>query len=272
MFAVVDLLLGGGADARVAYAHSSHTPLSWAVTVGSFDAAGALVRGGVKPDLFCAAGMGDVPAARSFFEPDGRLAPGASATGSSRYAPDGTRLPCPPESPREVVADALYIASRHGQAAAVQVLLAHDPDLSFRAFAAATALHWAYFAGSRTVVELLLRAGADPTLRDDLLGCTPQAFGICWPASGGWTAKVRQRLDEDRGLVDVMGGRGTPLHEAARGGHLETVKLLVGAAADVHRRNAEGKTPLDLARERPDHTGCVTVADWLTEHLAGART
>ena len=240
------------------------------MTVGALDAARALVRGGVRPDLFCAAGMGDAEAVRACFEPDGRLKPGASRTGSSRYAPDGTRLPCPPESPREVVADALYIACRNAQVAAVPVLLAHDPDLSFRAFIGGTALHWAYFGGSRAVVDMLRRAGADPTLRDGMLRSTPKAFGICVPANWGWTAKVRQRLDEDPGLVDIMDGRGAPLHEAAREGHLDIVKLLMDAGADARRQTAEGKTPLDLARERPDHAGCVQVAEWLRERMAAA--
>jgi ankyrin repeat protein len=161
------------------------------------------------------------------------------------------------------VADALYIACRMGREAAARELLAHAPDLSFRAFEGGTALHWAYFAGAPTVAALLLQHGADPTLRDPVLGCTPEAFGICVAASWGWVSKVRQRLAEDRNLVDAASARGGPLHEAARAGSLEVVKLLLEAGADPERRNAEGRTALDLARERPDHAGCVTVAEWL---------
>jgi hypothetical protein len=43
------------------------------------------------------------------------------------------------------------------------------------------------------------------------------------------------------------------------------VKVLVEAGADPGRRNAEGKTAQDLARERPDQPGCVQVAEWLME-------
>jgi ankyrin repeat protein len=85
------------------------------------------------------------------------------------------------------------------------------------------------------------------------------------PASWGWIAKVRQRLADDPALVDIMDGRGAPLHEAAREGHLDIVKLLMDAGADARRPNADGKTPLDLARERADHAGCLKVA----ERLAG---
>ena len=47
------------------------------------------------------------------------------------------------------------------------------------------------------------------------------------------------------------------------GRSLAIVKLLVEADADRGRRNGEGKTALDLARERPDQAGCVQVAEWL---------
>ena len=260
---ILEALLQHGADATRVYAHSAHTPLSWAVTIENFEAARVLMRAGVASDLYCAAGMGDVAAVRAFFDAAGRVKPGASKTGSSRYTPDGVRLPCPPESAREVVADALYIASRNGQVDAVKILLAHDPDLSFRAYMGATALHWAEFAGSRPIVDLLQNAGADPGARDGVLKCTPRAFAICAPANWGFTAKVRQRLADDRSLANIMEGRGTPLHEAAREGHLEIVKLLIENGAEASVRDADGKTPRDLALARPDHARCAEVAAWL---------
>jgi uncharacterized protein len=173
--------------------------------------------------------------------------------------PDGSRLPCPPASLSEIVADALYIASRNGReeaVRAVRALLVHGPDLSFRAFVGGTALHWAYFGGSRGAVEALLRARADPTLRDDDVACTPRAFGICWPAHVGWVTKVRQRLADDPALVHVMDGGHTPLHLAAAAGQLGVVKVLLEAGANAGLRDAGGKTALDLARVRPDRPDC----------------
>jgi ankyrin repeat protein len=81
---IIELLLGHGGDGHAVYAHSAHTPLSWAVTTESFESARALVRGGVQPDLYCAAGLGDVEAVRAFFDAGGHLRPNASRTGSSR--------------------------------------------------------------------------------------------------------------------------------------------------------------------------------------------
>src|SRR5262249_22509282 len=111
---VIALLLHRGGNPGSIYAHSAHTPLSWAITAGSFEAAQALVQGGVEPDLYCAAGLGDVQAIESFFDADGRLKDGASTTGSSRYRPDGSRLPCPPASARGIIADAPYLPSPTG--------------------------------------------------------------------------------------------------------------------------------------------------------------
>ena len=65
---LIEALLDRGADPSLVYGKSAHTALSWAITVNSFDAAAALVRRGVKPDLFCAAGLGDLEAVRSFFD------------------------------------------------------------------------------------------------------------------------------------------------------------------------------------------------------------
>jgi ankyrin repeat protein len=268
---LIALLLARGGDPDGVYEHSAHTPLSWAVTSEHFEVAEALRRGGVAPDLYCAAGLGDAKAVEAFFDAEGRLQDGASSTGSSRYAPDGTRLPCPPPSAREVVSDALYIACRNGKEEAVRILLAHGPDLSFRAFAGGTSLHWAYFSGSRAVIEALLRAGADPTLRDDVLRCTPRAFGICWPASEGWVSKVRQRLIDDPTLVNIMDAGRAPLHLAAKEGHLGVVGLLIVAGAHAQLRTAEGKTALDLARARPDHAGCVKVVEFLKDRVPRGR-
>ncbi|MBN3303138.1 CDN2B inhibitor, partial [Amia calva] len=66
--------------------------------------------------------------------------------------------------------------------------------------------------GCAVVAELLLSGGADPNARD--------------PSTGG-----------------------TALHDAARGGFLDTVQTLVRYRADVSVRDNDGKLAADLARE-----------------------
>jgi ankyrin repeat protein len=254
-------LLSCGADPEVKFGESGHTPLSWAVTCGAFAFAETLVKLGAKPDLFCAAGIGALDHVREFFDEGGALRPGASRTGSSRFAPDGSRLPCPPTLPREQISDALYIACRNAHVDVVRFLLSQEPDLSFRAFMGATPLHWAWFGGSRAVIDLLLAAGANPTVRDQSLHCTPRAFGNCAPANWGFAFLLRQRLAADPSLAVINDGVTGPLHEAARSGDIETVRLLLDAGADSRLRNSDGRTPGEIAEE----LGHATVAELLRQ-------
>jgi len=255
---IVTLLLSRGASTRARYGASAHTALSWALTTGAIAAAGALVDGGVEPDLFCAAGLGDVDRVRAFFNTDGRARASASRTGSSRFDAGGHRLPAPPEQPREIASDALYMASRSGQVDAVRFLLTCDVDVNFRAFLNGTPLHWAHYSGSADTIALLQQAGGDPTLRDSEYHCTPRAFGVCVTASWGLVRLLERALRVDASLLNVLEGRGTPLHEAARAGQVGTANFLITAGADLAVRDREGNTPLDLA-ERHQHASTIAL-------------
>ena len=252
----IQILLSHGADPKARYGLSAHSALSWAVTTMAFEAAEALVRAGVEPDLFCAAGLGRLDAVRSFFDRAGRVKRNASRTGSSRFGPGGERLPCPLNGSREIVSDALYLACRNGQVEVARDLLGRNVDVDYRAFLGGTLLHWAHFGGSREIIEMLESAGADPTLRDHEHAATPRAFGICVPSSWGILRLVYLRLKEDPSLAKVDEARGTPLHEAARAGHEKIVRLLLACGADPASRDREGRTPLDLAREGNHESIC----------------
>jgi ankyrin repeat protein len=194
--------------------------MSWAVTCNSIDFARTLSALGAKADLFCAAGIGAVEDIRAAFDDAGRLRPGASRTGSSRSGTDGNRLPCPPETVRDQISDALYIASRNGQLDSVRELLEHEPDLGFKAYDGATALHWAYFSGARDVVTALIAAGADTARHDNRINASPQAFGICTAASWGFGWLVKRLLASDPDLIQQKTADGrTPADLARAGGH-----------------------------------------------------
>jgi ankyrin repeat protein len=243
----IAILLASKANVQASFGQSAHTALSWALTTRAFDSAAALVRGGVKPDFFCAAGLGDLDRVKTFFDHKGNLRPNASHTGSSRFAPDGSRLPCPPTESRELISDALYFACRNGHATVTRELLAHDPDLSFRAFMGGTPLHWAYFGGNRKIVELLLAHGADPNLRDSVFHCTARTFGLCVAANWGFAPILIKTLQCDPTGLNTLDGRGTPLHEAARSGNAQIVQILLKIGADPKVRDREHKTALDRA-------------------------
>ncbi|CAN0191966.1 unnamed protein product [Ascophyllum nodosum] len=54
-------------------------------------------------------------------------------------------------------------------------------------------------------------------------------------------------LDADPNSAHTSGGRNTPLHEAAKGGSLPIVQLLLEASANVHAANSHGDLPLHVA-------------------------
>jgi hypothetical protein len=67
-------------------------------------------------------------------------------------------------------------------------------------------------------------------------------------AETGDLAKIKTLLKDNPELVFDKNGDGmTPLHMAAREGHMDLVELLLSNKADVHTKNVEGETPLFLA-------------------------
>jgi len=244
-------LIDAGADINAKYNRTGHTPLSWAVTWGesSFGVADVLIRGGAVLDLWCAAGLGRLEVVKSFWDAGGNLVDQPSLTGSSRYDANGKALPRPPETAVEVVSDALYIASRNGYIDVARWLLDHGADVRFKAFAGGTPLHWAYFSAEPELIGLLLQHGADLEARDDFNDAAPSDFGIIMASEMGSSDRVRRLLDDGLSTANTN-GKTTPLHAAACYGHVEVAQLLIDRGANPAATNADGKTPLEIARER----------------------
>lgn len=106
------------------------------------------------------------------------------------------------------------------------------------------AIHAAAFSGSRTILQLLLRAGANVNavaknqfknipLQTALLGRQVAAAELLVEAG----ADVRWRQFEGD----------TALHDAAAMGFAELVSFLVAHGADVNARDKDGETPLSMA-------------------------
>jgi ankyrin repeat protein len=246
---VVAALVEARAPLAAHFGRTGHSALSWAVTCESQQAARKLIELGVKPDLFCAAGLGLLEEVEGFW-PGGRLRRRPSATGSTRYGEDGERLPVPPPAAADQVSDALYIACRSGRLEVARWLLDHGADPNWRGFAGATGLAWAEFSGNPELAALLRERGGSDELLEPGFRAAPRAFGLMVLAGWGFARRLAARLTADPAWVAVRGGRGTLLHAAVAGGQTATAKILLRFGADRAAVDDEGRRPVDLAEAK----------------------
>ncbi|XP_008410246.1 cyclin-dependent kinase 4 inhibitor B [Poecilia reticulata] len=120
--------------------------------------------------------------------------------------------------------DELTTAAAKGRTAEVKSLLQKGAPVNGVNSFGRTALQ-VMMMGSSEVARLLLTSGADPNVADRSTGATP-------------------------------------LHDAARTGFLDTVKLLVEAGADRQARDKDSCLPVDLARQS-GHTDVVAALETL---------
>jgi ankyrin repeat protein len=244
---LVEFLVSIGATFEAKFGGSAHTALSWALTVHSFDAANRLVELGAEPDLFCAAGLGNLDAVRRFWV-GGKLRSAPSRTGSSRYSESGESLKRPPESDEDQVSDALYLAARNGHANVGQFLLEKGADPNWRGYLGGTPLHWAEYAGWEELAAALRSFGGEDTLTDREFYATPAAFSIIVPAAWGIEWLLQQNLTNHPERIDLCGGFGTALNAAAFNGQAGAAGILLSFGADLKILNRMGHSPAQVAR------------------------
>jgi ankyrin repeat protein len=175
----------------------------------------------------------------------------------------------------------LQAAAFRGPAAAVKDLLDKGADVHAKDGYQLTALHWAALGGQAEVAQLLLDKGADtkagdadgrPPLQYAAAG-QPAGYGLQLggavrvrhadlpsdqphhAADGAGRAAVAKLLLDKGAALDGKDSRGwTALMQAANGGPLEVVQLLLEKAADVnvHATDRNGLTPLHLAAKQGD--------------------
>jgi ankyrin repeat protein len=143
----------------------------------------------------------------------------------------------------------LHLAARGGHAGAIAVLLAAGADVDAVDQSHTTALAEAALSQDLRSVYLLLNAGADPDIADDILLDTPLHIA----AERGDPAIVRLLLTFGANPIGWNSDGSDPLHRAAFRGLPDNVAALLEGGADPHALDDHGLTPLMSAIEGKRH-------------------
>ncbi|CAH1397503.1 unnamed protein product [Nezara viridula] len=130
----------------------------------------------------------------------------------------------------------LYTAAWNGMDTMVKTLIELGANLKSRVGQLGlTAVHAAAARGHAQVVELLLREGADPDIKD-----RNHATPLHWASS----LEVAKVLLNNGAYVDTRNiNRETPLHKASSLGRADVVRELLQRGADIDAKTIDGKTP-----------------------------
>lgn len=142
---------------------------------------------------------------------------------------------------------ALHAASEGGHVEMVTLLLEKGARPGAKDKDGRTPLHLAAVGGHLEVVEKLVVKGADIHARSAAASQVP----VHAAAGAGHGAVVAALLKAPGADIDVRDkALCTPLMEAARGGHLEALKILLDKGAALGAASAKGQTALDLAKKQ----------------------
>lgn len=138
---------------------------------------------------------------------------------------------------------ALHYATWQGSPKSVQILLQKGSPVNEQALNGETPLHLASQHGHFEVATLLLNQHADPTIcNKDLktsldLACE---FGKTRVVELLIRSNLCQKLLEDSPTDNLDNNRTTCLHLAARGGHVDIIKLLLQEGMNINRSTLKG--------------------------------
>ena len=140
----------------------------------------------------------------------------------------------------------LFVAAEDGDLGRVRAALAAGARIDIAAKGGWEALMYAVNRGDPAIVQLLIKRGANPNRREDMLGS--RSVEPC-------------AADDSRGVVSTDGR--TPLMTAAVWGYTEIVRVLLEAGADPLLHDAEGKTARDWAEwaDKPETAALLREAE-----------
>jgi hypothetical protein len=117
------------------------------------------------------------------------------------------------------------------------------PKLMQNSYGGHTPLHIAASRDQTDIVELLIRAGANPNVKDQE-GLTPLHLA----AGNHSSTNLASTLISEGANVNAKNKYGyTPLHIVAFSPLKDLAELLIGAGANIHAQDKDGKTPLHFA-------------------------
>lgn len=162
----------------------------------------------------------------------------------------------------------IHWAAAKGDVSTVRELLKKNPriinSLGVYPFVGESPLWVAAHAGKLSVARELIKRGADINKSDVITMQTPLYRAAYWN-----DIKMGKLLLDNGAAVDpragvrpfrIIGRGKTPLHAAAKKGHINFVRLLLEYGADKEATTKRGKTPAQLARKK-GHSGIVEVLE-----------
>jgi len=162
---LVAMLLDAGCARDVSARGDGGTPLVVALFWGHRDTAEVLAAAGVAPrNLRTAAGLGDIGAIHALAAGGGRVRPEAGAHRAFYRPHSGFPQWQPSDDPREILDESLTWAARNDRVDAIDALIDRGAVVDADVYRG-TALAWAAACGRTDALERLLKRGADPDKR-----------------------------------------------------------------------------------------------------------
>jgi len=159
------MLLDAGAPVDVSGRGDGGTPLAVALFWGNREAAEMLAGRGLTPgNLRVAAGLGNLELLDELITPQGKLASEAGAHRAFYRPHSGFPFWKPSDDVAEIRDEALAWAARNNRAAAIEVLARRGANLDADVYRG-TPLIWAAFAGKADAARKLVELGADVDIR-----------------------------------------------------------------------------------------------------------
>ncbi|RDD41570.1 Transient receptor potential cation channel subfamily A member 1 [Trichoplax sp. H2] len=141
---------------------------------------------------------------------------------------------------------AIHLATKNDHYDMVEMIcnMRSEVDVNARNKVGQRPLHFASINGSKRLVKLLLKYGADPEARDNCFGAP-----IHVAAKSGFRDVISVLLDHSAKIDCRNKNDNTPLHIASINGHVDVIEHLLLEGAPITALNDKNQTCLDVAIE-----------------------